>query len=138
MIRFWAGDIARWDDTPCPCGRTYPRLPNGIYGRTDDMIVIRGENVYPSAIEDCIRSLDELGDEFRILVRRQKEMDELIVQAEYEPGTDTARIPEIKERLAQTMKAKGLRTGIELKEPNTFQRTEFKAKRVIDERNLGE
>jgi phenylacetate-CoA ligase len=82
--------------------------------------------------------LDELGDEFRILVRRQREMDELIVQAEHVPGTDTARIPEIKERLAQTMKAKGLRTRIELKEPNTFQRTEFKAKRVIDERDLGD
>lgn len=138
MIRFWSGDIARWDNTPCPCGRTYPRLPNGIYGRTDDMIVVRGENVYPSAIEDCIRSLDELGDEFRILVRRQNEMDELIVQAEYGADTNMERLPEIKERLAQTMKARGLRTKIELKEANSFQRTEFKAKRVIDERNLGE
>lgn len=99
MIRFWAGDIAKWDNSPCPCGRTYPRLPNGIYGRTDDMIVVRGEIVYPSAIENCIRSVDELGDEFRILVRRQREMDELIVQAEYEPGMNSARIPEIKERL---------------------------------------
>ena len=138
MIRFWAGDIAKWDHSPCPCGRTYPRLPQGIYGRTDDMIVVRGENVYPSAIEDCIRSVSELGDEFRILVRRRGEMDELVAQPEYKPGTDSARLPLIENQLARIMKAKGLRTTIELREPNTFQRTEFKAKRVIDERDLGE
>jgi phenylacetate-coenzyme A ligase PaaK-like adenylate-forming protein len=88
MIRFWAGDISRWTLDPCPCGRTYPRLPRGVYGRADDMFVVRGENVYPSAIENAIRSIDGFGDEFRIVITREKTMDELIVQAEPVPGTD--------------------------------------------------
>ncbi|MCF8105778.1 MAG: hypothetical protein K9K64_09860 [Desulfohalobiaceae bacterium] len=134
MIRFWAGDIARWENSPCPCGRTYPRLPGGIYGRTDDMLVIRGENVYPSAIENCIRSIDGLGDEFRIVVQRKNDMDELTVQAERLPDCDRALLPELERQLARTMKAKGLRTTVEIHEPNSFERTEFKARRVIDRR----
>ncbi|MCF8109542.1 MAG: hypothetical protein K9J81_11200, partial [Desulfohalobiaceae bacterium] len=134
MIRFWAGDIARWENSPCPCGRTYPRLPGGIYGRTDDMLVIRGENVYPSAIEDCIRSIDGLGDEFRIVVQRKNDMDELIVQAERLPDCDSNLLPELERQLARAMKTKGLRTIVEVHEPNSFERTEFKAKRVIDKR----
>ena len=51
MIRYYAGDLATWTDEPCECGRTYPRLPRGIYGRVDDMFIVRGENIYPSAIE---------------------------------------------------------------------------------------
>ncbi|MBI2544631.1 MAG: phenylacetate--CoA ligase family protein, partial [Candidatus Rokubacteria bacterium] len=47
MIRLWSGDLATWTDDRCPCGRTYPRLPRGIYGRVDDMFIVRGENVYP-------------------------------------------------------------------------------------------
>ncbi len=62
MIRYWTGDISKWVDDPCPCGRTYPRFPKGIYGRADDMFVVRGENVYPSAIEDAIRSIRGFGD----------------------------------------------------------------------------
>ena len=83
---------------PCPCGRTYPRLPKGIYGRADDMFVIRGENVYPSAIENVIRGVGGLGDEFRIVINRDKTMDEMIVQAERSPQADPAIMPELKER----------------------------------------
>src|SRR2546427_12853032 len=46
MIRLVSGDLARWTDEPCPCGRTYPRLPRGLYGRIDDMVIVRGENIY--------------------------------------------------------------------------------------------
>lgn len=81
MIRFRAGDISMWTLDPCPCGRTYPRLPRGVYGRADDMFVVRGENVYPSAIENAIRAIDGFGDEFRIVITREKTMDELIGSA---------------------------------------------------------
>ena len=60
MIRLVSGDRARWVDEPCPCGRTYPRLPQGLYGRFDDMIIVRGENIYPSAIEDTLRAIEGL------------------------------------------------------------------------------
>jgi phenylacetate-CoA ligase len=136
MIRFWAGDISYWVDDPCPCGRTYPRLPKGIYGRADDMFVIRGENVYPSAIENVIRGIDGLGDEFRIVITREKTMDEMIVQAERSPQADPSIIPELKVRLAGELKARGLRAVVELMEPGTLTRTEFKARRVIDRRRI--
>lgn len=136
MIRFWSGDISIWVDDPCPCGRTYPRLPKGIYGRADDMFVVRGENVYPSAIEDVIRSIKGFGDEFRIIITREKTMDELIVQAECTPEVDMVLIPGLKEELETKLKASGLRTVVQLVDPGTLERTEFKAKRVIDKRDL--
>jgi phenylacetate-CoA ligase len=138
MIRFWAGDIALWTDDPCPCGRTYPRLPKGIYGRADDMFVIRGENVYPSAIENVIRGIEGFGDEFRIVITRERTMDEMIVQAERAPRTDPAGIPAMKARLEGELKARGLRSIVQLLEPGTLERTEFKARRIIDQRNLYE
>ena len=138
MIRFWAGDIALWVDDPCPCGRTYPRLPKGIYGRADDMFVIRGENVYPSAIENVIRGIEGFGDEFRIVITRERTMDEMIVQAEPSPRTDPASMPAMKARLEGELKARGLRSIVQLMEPGTLERTEFKARRIIDQRNLYE
>ena len=136
MIRFWSGDISMWVDDPCPCDRTYPRLPKGIYGRADDMFVVRGENVYPSAIEDVIRSVKGFGDEFRIIISREKTMDELIVQAEFVSEVDPGLVPGLKEELEAKLKASGLRTIVQMVEPGTLERTEFKAKRVIDKRDL--
>ncbi len=136
MIRFWAGDVAIWENAPCPCGRTYPRLPRGIYGRADDMFVIRGENVYPSAIENVIRGIAGFGDEFRIVITREETMDEMIVQAERGQQTDPSIVPELKGLLSRELKKKGLRAIVQLMEPGTLERTEFKAKRVIDKRNL--
>ena len=136
MIRFWAGDISRWVNDPCPCGRTYPRLPRGIYGRADDMFVVRGENVYPSAIENVIRGIAGFGDEYRIVITREKTMDEMIVQAEYSRGTDPQMIPRLKGTLEAQLKASGLRAVVQMVEPDRLERTEFKAKRVIDKRDL--
>ena len=138
MIRFWAGDIATWTNDPCPCGRTYPRLPRGIYGRADDMFVVRGENVYPSAIEDVIRGIGGFGDEYRIIITREKTMDELVVQAEYARDVDTGLIPQLKRKLEGELKARGLRTVVQMVAPGTLERTEFKAKRVTDKRGLYE
>jgi len=136
MIRFWAGDISMWSDEPCPCGRTYPRLPKGVYGRADDMFVVRGENVYPSAIENVIRGIEGFGDEFRIIITREKSMDELIVQAEPGPEVDPGLVPELKAKLEAQLKACGLRTNVQMLEPGALERTEFKARRVIDKRSL--
>src|SRR5206468_2162506 len=72
MIRLVSGDRARWIDGPCPCGRTYPRLPQGLYGRIDDMFIVRGENIYPSAIEDTLRKIDGFGGEFRVIISRRE------------------------------------------------------------------
>jgi phenylacetate-CoA ligase len=136
MIRFWAGDLSLWVNDSCPCGRTYPRLPRGIYGRADDMFIIRGENVYPSAIEDVIRGIEGFGDEYRIVITRDKTMDEMIVQAEYVKGIDPERIPQLQKKLESELKARGLRSVVQMMEPDRLERTEFKAKRIIDKRDL--
>ena len=136
MIRFWAGDISQWVDDPCPCGRTYPRLPKGVYGRADDMFIVRGENVYPSAIENVIRGIEGFGDEFRIIITREKTMDEMIVQAEYVKGTDSATLDRLKKQLENELKKQGLRSIVQLVEPGVLERTEFKARRIIDKRTL--
>ncbi|MDZ7698774.1 MAG: phenylacetate--CoA ligase family protein [Deltaproteobacteria bacterium] len=138
MIRFWAGDIARWVDDPCPCGRTYPRLPKGVYGRADDMFVVRGENVYPSAIEDAIRSIEGFGDEYRIVITRERTMDELMVQAEPAHDADPSLSGKLAPKLEKMLKTRGLRTTVQILPPGTLERTEFKARRVIDQRDLYE
>src|SRR5207237_9175275 len=63
-----------------------PRLPGGLYGRLDDMFIVRGENIYPSAIEDTLRAIEGFGGEFRVIVSRREAMDELLVRAEYAPA----------------------------------------------------
>ena len=138
MIRLVSGDRTRWVDDPCPCGRTYPRLPAGLYGRFDDMIIVRGENVYPSAIEDTLRAIEGFGGEFRVVVSRREAMDELFIRAEYAKShADPARL----ERLTDTMRSRlrtrlGVRPVVELVPEGTLPRTEFKARRVIDDRDL--
>lgn len=138
MIRLVSGDLARWTDEPCPCGRTYPRLPQGLYGRIDDMFIVRGENIYPSAIEDTLRAIEGFGGEFRVIVSRREAMDELLVRAEYAAShTD----PEARRRLATTMTERlrarlGVRPIVELVAEGEIPRTEFKARRVIDDRDL--
>jgi phenylacetate-CoA ligase len=136
MIRFWAGDLSMWVSDPCSCGRTYPRLPKGIYGRADGMSVVRGENVYPSAIEDVIRGIKGFGDEYRIIIKREKTMDEITVQAEYAKGVNPGTVPKLKKRLEAELKAKGLRSVVQMVETDRLERTEFRGERVIDKRSL--
>ena len=138
MIRFVSGDLARWTDEPCPCGRTYPRLPEGLYGRIDDMFIVRGENIYPAAIEDTLRRIDGFGGEFRVIISRREAMDELLIRAEY---AETHRDATARRRLQTTMRGQlrarlGVHPMIELVPEGSIPRTEFKARRVIDDRDL--
>jgi len=138
MIRLVSGDRARWVDEPCPCGRTYPRLPQGLYGRIDDMFIVRGENIYPSAIEDVLRGIDGFGGEFRVIVSRRETMDELLVRAEYQAGHgDSTRRAQLAATMKERLRARlGVTPVVELVAPGELPRTEFKARRVIDDRDL--
>ena len=138
MIRLVSGDRARWTDEPCPCGRTYPRLPAGLYGRFDDMIVVRGENIYPSAVEDTLRAVPGFGGEFRIIVSRREAMDELLVRVEYAATHAGAeRLDELRGEMRRRLRARlGVHPMVELVPEGTLDRTEFKARRVVDDRDL--
>ena len=139
MIRLLSGDLTTWTDEPCPCGRTYPRLPRGIYGRIDDQFTVRGENILPSAIEDVLLATPGYGGEYRIVVDRKAAMDELVVQAEVDPSThaDDAATAAFRERLERELRTTlGVRPVIRLEAPGTLPRTEFKARRVLDNRDL--
>ena len=140
MIRYWSGDVARWGMVDCPCGRTYPTLVTGIYGRVDDMIIVRGQNVFPSRIEDVLRSMDEFGGEFRLVLERETgQMDRLTVQAEVleeafaSQEFGSAALEPVRERFtAELRRAIGVSVAVELKPAGEFERTQFKARRIID------
>lgn len=135
MIRFWTGDEGVLDDSPCPCGRTYPRLPKGVYGRLDDMLLIRGANVYPSAIESVIRETDGAGSEFRVFVDRPADLDEILVEVERGAAFPADRVSELQERLEARFKSGiGIRVPARVVEPGTFDTQTFKARRVVDRR----
>jgi phenylacetate-CoA ligase len=138
MIRLVSGDRARWTNAPCPCGRTYPRLPDGLYGRFDDMIIVRGENIYPSAIEDTLRAVEGFGGEFRVIVSRREIMDELLVRAEAAAHvTEAPALEALRVRIRERLRARlGVHPIVEIVPHGTMPRTEFKARRVIDDRDL--
>lgn len=143
MIRYWSGDLATWTEEPCACGRTYPRLPKGIYGRVDDMVIVRGANISPSAIEDTLRATPGFGGEFRVVITREEAMDRLVVQAEYarEVASQADRDGAVLTRLRKEMEERlrtviGVWPTVSLLPPETLPRSEFKARRVIDNRDL--
>ncbi|MGH8947226.1 MAG: phenylacetate--CoA ligase family protein, partial [Acidimicrobiia bacterium] len=123
-----------------PCGRTYPILPKGIHGRIDDMFIVRGANIYPSAVEDAVAGIANYGGEHRIVISRADNMDEFLVQVEYDEWVAAHGRPavelfvqEVQKGLARTL---GVSAKVQAVPPATLERTEFKARRVIDSRDL--
>jgi phenylacetate-CoA ligase len=137
MIRLVSGDLTRWEAPSAERGRTYPFLPRGIYGRIDDMFVVRGENIYPSAIDDVVVADPDYGGEHRIVISRETAMDALAVQVEHRAGLPADAHAAWVARLAERLRAVlGIGATVVPVPPNTFDRTEFKARRVIDNRDL--
>jgi phenylacetate-CoA ligase len=137
MIRLVSGDLTQWEAGPTPCGRTYPWLPHGIIGRIDDMFTVRGENVYPSEIDAALNQVPAYGGEHRIVISRDGTMDELCVRVEATEAVwaDAGRREAWRADVADRMrKLLGLRTLVEVAAPGSIERTDFKARRVIDDR----
>jgi phenylacetate-CoA ligase len=130
LLRYRTGDLVRVDPRPCPCGRTFQRLDGGILGRTDDMIHIRGNNLYPSSLEAVIRRFEEVA-EYRVVIAQREEMAE--VRIAIEPVRESAG-SQLAERLAQTIRQELLfRAHVETVRPGTLPRFEMKAKRIVHE-----
>lgn len=124
MIRYRTGDAVIYQKEACACGNLYQFLPGGIVGRTDDMVVIRGVNIYPSSIEAIVREFSEI-KEFRIIYYIEQEMHQLKLQVEAPQETVPVLAGLLRERI-------GLRIEVEQVEENTLPRFEMKAKRVLD------
>ncbi len=140
LIRWRTGDITIMDDEKCACGRTHPRIMR-ILGRADDMIIVRGVNVFPSQIEHVLMQIPEVGEHYMIILdRREDGLDEMTVQVELSDKAKidrTTDILELEKKIEERLKSVlGIRAKVEVVNPGTLQRFEGKAKRVIDRRKI--
>ncbi len=136
LIRYRTKDITRLFYEPCKCGRTFCRMEN-LSGRSDDMLKIRGVNVFPSQIEEVILSFSELGPHYEIIVEREGYSDKLTIRVELAKSTDS--FSEL-DKLSMTIKNRlkvmlGVDAKVKLESLNTLQRFEGKAKRIKDLRS---
>ncbi len=141
MIRYRTHDLTSIVPERCACGRTIRRIAR-IGSRSDDMMIIRGVNVFPSQIEAAILSIDQTVPHYQILLNRKGGLDQIEVQVEVTKAMFTDRIRELEalhKRLSHAIESTvGLRIPLHLVEPQTIARSEGKAKRVIDLRDKQE
>jgi len=137
VVRYRTRDIASLDRSPCPCGRTGARMSR-VVGRTDDMLIIRGVNVFPSQIEEALLRVDGTAPHYLIEVDRPGTLDEAVVHVEMRPQDFSDKMSEmqnLRDRIDRAIQAvTGVRMKVELVEPNTLQRSTGKAVRVLDHR----
>ncbi len=136
LIRYRTKDITRLNYAPCKCGRTFCRMDN-LSGRADDMLKIRGVNVFPTQIEEVVLSFDELGPHYEIVVEREGYSDVLTVRVELLKATDNYKeLEDLTKKIKNKLRIMlGLDAKVQLESPNTLQRFEGKAKRVRDLRS---
>jgi phenylacetate-CoA ligase len=139
LIRYRIGDITILNNEPCECGRTHPRIMR-ILGRTDDMIVVRGINVFPSQVESVLMRIPEIGEHYQIIVDRKGPLDVMTVKVEMTESTFSDKIADLMS-LSKTVSRllKGvlnITAAVELVEPGTIPRSMGKAQHVIDRRKV--
>jgi len=140
LIRWKTGDITIMEDEKCPCGRTHPRILR-ILGRADDMIIVRGVNVFPSQIEHVLMQIPEVGEHYMIYLDRDENgLDKMTIQVELSENAKidkTTDILNLERKIAEMLKSVlNVWAKIEIVNPGTLQRFEGKAKRVIDRRKI--
>ncbi|MCL1598327.1 MAG: phenylacetate--CoA ligase family protein, partial [Actinomycetia bacterium] len=128
VLRYRTGDIVRIDDTPCTCGRTFTRFEGGVIGRADDMVVVRGVNIYPAAIENLML-LHEAVDEYRITISINKEMSVIALDVECHSNADEDRtVAEVRSTFEAAL---GLRPEVTAVPRGTLPRFELKSRRFF-------
>ncbi len=137
MIRYRIKDITSLDEEECPCGRTSPRISR-ISGRSDDMLIIRGINVFPSQIEYTLLQIPQLAGHYMIIVTREGALDRMVVQVEIKEEAFSDKVEDMN-RLrsyveSQLKKYLNIAAEVELKAPGELPRFEGKSKRVVDKR----
>ena len=139
VIRYRTKDISMLIADPCSCGRTFHRMER-ITGRTDDMLIIRGVNVFPSQIEHVLMSIEGVEPHYQIIVGREGSLDVVEVQVEVSENIFSDEV-KVLEKLGKKIEREikdllGISCKVKLVEPKTIQRSEGKAKRVIDNRKI--
>ncbi|MGC8739031.1 MAG: phenylacetate--CoA ligase family protein [Candidatus Hydrogenedens sp.] len=139
IIRYRTRDLACLDTSPCPCGRTTKRMSR-VKGRSDDMLIIRGVNVFPSQIEEAILQVPGIAPHYLIEVTRPGILDEISVKVELQAGYISDKMSEmqsLRDRVLRKInEITGIHVNIELLPPNTLERSTGKACRVIDHRKI--
>jgi len=137
VIRYRTRDIASLDRGPCICGRTGARMSR-VKGRSDDMLIIRGVNVFPSQIEEALLRVEGVAPQYLIEVDRPGTLDEMIVKVEMQPEFFSDEMREMQEMRGKIAAAifsiTGIHAKVELVSPRSIARSEGKAKRVVDRR----
>lgn len=130
VIRYRTGDVVVRRGEVCPCGRTFARLEGGVLARVDDMVNVRGVNVFPAAVESVVREFAEIV-EFRAVVRRQESLSSLALQIEIAPGGDEASV--CARLTSQLRQAFGLTVPITIVPAGSLPRFEVKGRRFVIE-----
>jgi phenylacetate-CoA ligase len=137
VLRYRTRDLAALDRRPCPCGRTGVRMGR-VVGRSDDMLIIRGVNVFPSQVEEALLRVEGTAPHYLIEVSRPGALDEAVVKVELRPGDfsdEMRQMVELRDRIDREIHAvTGVRMTVELVAPRTLERSAGKARRVIDHR----
>jgi phenylacetate-CoA ligase len=137
VLRYRTRDLAALDRRPCPCGRTGVRMGR-VVGRSDDMLIIRGVNVFPSQVEEALLRVEGTAPHYLIEVSRPGALDEAVVKVEVRPGDfsdEMRQMVELRDRIDREIHAvTGVRMTVELVAPNGLERSAGKARRVLDHR----
>ncbi|MEM2873085.1 MAG: phenylacetate--CoA ligase [Nitrososphaerales archaeon] len=135
LLRYRTRDVSCLDIEPCACGRTHPRISR-IKGRDDDMLKIRGVNVFPSQIEYVLERMEELGDQYQIILTKSGPLDDLKVKVEVKSSAVSDKpwdMVELKKKVeSEIYSVLNLHVEVDLVEPGSLPRSEGKAKRVVD------
>ena len=135
LLRYRTRDLTRLYREKCACGRTLVRMEKCL-GRSDDMLIIRGVNVFPSQVESVLMEMSEISPHYQLIIRREKNLDtlEILVEINEKNWSDSIRELEmIKHRIELNIKSLlGVRATARLMEPHSIERSEGKAKRIID------
>ncbi len=139
LLRYRTRDLTRIISEPCKCGRTHPRIDR-IMGRTDDMLIIRGVNVFPSQIEEVLVQIEEVAPHYQLIVNREHNLDVLTVMVEVNEkvfSDEIKGLEMIEKKIEQDIEDMlGISVRVKLVEPRTIERSEGKAKRIIDNRKI--
>ncbi|MCP3938642.1 MAG: phenylacetate--CoA ligase, partial [Actinomycetia bacterium] len=135
-LRFVVGDYTTFDTAPCQCGRTHVRAIGGFQGRADDLVNMRGIKFYPSDVESGARAVDGVGDEYEVILDTNSDgIDTMLIRVEHaDHAAPDAVVAAVQNAVTSRIE---VRVDVEVLAPDTFPKTEMKAKRVIDKRKKG-